>query len=217
MWTELLDRINYQGTPNPDLTSLFQLHECHVRSVPFENLDIQNKVAIKLDLLHLYHKVVRFKRGGFCYELNHLFYHLLKEVGFELNMVSARVFDENEPGPEYDHLTLIVFIANKEWLADVGFGDLFVTPIEITKEKVQFDGRNYFKLEKMGHSWLPWMSTDGDHYEKKYQFSTIPRDIDEFRIKQYFWGYSTESTVCCFSQERELRSPGSLKSLTRAV
>ena len=57
-------------------------------NVPFENLDIQNK--IKIDLDNLFDKIVIRNRGGFCYELNGLFYKLLKQIGFAVRMVSAR-------------------------------------------------------------------------------------------------------------------------------
>ncbi|MDW3193188.1 MAG: arylamine N-acetyltransferase [Cytophagales bacterium] len=181
MWAELLQRIGYQGALNPDKETLFALHECHVRSVPFENLDVQHQVEIKLDIPHLFHKVVTQKRGGFCYELNHLFYHLLKEIGFKVSMVSGRTYDDDELGPEFDHLALVIALDEKLWLVDVAFGDLFITPVEITNEKGQTDGRNYFRLEKVGHDWLLWMSSDGGQFEKKYQFSTIPRTIDEFQ------------------------------------
>lgn len=193
MWTKLLDRINYQGALNPDRETLFALHECHIRSVPFENLDVQNKVEIKLDLPHLFHKVVTQKRGGFCYELNHLFYHLLKAIGFEVSLLSGRTYDDENLGPEFDHLALAIDMDDKVWLADVAFGDLFLIPLEIVEEQVQNDGRNFFKLDKLGSSWLLWMSSDGIQFEKKYQFSTIPRTIDEFQDQCHWKQYSPDS------------------------
>lgn len=41
-------------------------------SVPFENLDIMNKIEIQLDKDYLWEKVVCRRRGGICYELNGL-------------------------------------------------------------------------------------------------------------------------------------------------
>lgn len=189
MWDKLLDRINFNGELIPDQATLFELHECHVRAVPFENQDVQNHVEIQLDLSHLFQKVVTNRRGGFCYELNYLFYQFLKYTGFAVEMISARTYDEEALGPEFDHLALMISLKEKLWLADVGFGDLFVIPIEIVANKVQFDGRHYFKLEQTAKTWLLLMSKDGKQYEKKYQFNTRPRDISEFedqcRWKQY--------------------------------
>ncbi len=192
MWTELLNRINFEGVPSPDLASLFRLHEFHVRSVPFENIDVQQKVPIRLELGHLYEKVAINKRGGFCYELNYLFFELLSEIGFNVNMISARVFD-SDPGPEFDHLALLVVLADHLWLCDVGFGDLFVKPVMVIPDKVQSDGRNHFKLEEIEESWLLWMSSDGIEFEKKYQFSAISRSIVEFKDQCHFKQFSPES------------------------
>ncbi len=193
MWKQLLERINYSGELTPDLAVLFDLHEHHVRNVPFENQDVQHEVRIKLDLPHLFRKVVEHRRGGFCYELNHLFYHLLKNTGFAVEMISARTYDEEELGPEFDHLALLIALDNKFWLADVGFGDLFVTPVEVVADKVQFDGRHHFKVERTAESWLLLMSKDGKEYEKKYQFSTITRSIAEFEDQCHWKQYDPES------------------------
>ena len=52
-------------------------------------------------------KIVEEKRGGFCYELNGLFYELLEEIGFQSKIISARVSQgKGEFGAEYDHLAI---------------------------------------------------------------------------------------------------------------
>ena len=35
-----LERIGFQGTARADRETLFQLHEAHFKTVPYENLDI---------------------------------------------------------------------------------------------------------------------------------------------------------------------------------
>lgn len=189
-----LNRIGFSGEISPRLDALRDLHECHVRKVPFENLDVQNKVLIQLNENHLIEKVVTQKRGGFCYELNYLFGKLLTQLGFQVKMVSARVYDDEAPGPEFDHLALIVQTEDKRWLADVGFGDLFVTPIALDSEQVQFDGRNYFKLQKKDpETYLLSMSTDGKGFEKKYSFTLLGRVISDFQEQCDFKQFSPES------------------------
>ena len=84
------ERIKYEGLTDTTFEVLSKLQELHLMNVPFENLDIQNH--IKIDLDNLFNKIVVRKRGGFCYELNGLFYQLLKEIGFAAKMVSARVY-----------------------------------------------------------------------------------------------------------------------------
>ncbi len=178
---QYLERIDFNANPNTDLMTLNRLHQSHVTTVPFENLDIHLKRKILLEKDHLFEKVVASCRGGFCYELNYLFHSLLEELGFSVKIISARIFDDNKIGPEYDHMALVVDLNEDYWLADVGFGDLFVTPLKINYESEQYDGRNYFLIEKLeGESFLLSMSSDGKDYVKKYQFNLIEHAISQF-------------------------------------
>lgn len=76
---QYLKRLKYQEQTDVGLTTLTGLHRHHVLSIPFKNLDIHLNRPIKLDLASIYTKVVLNMRGGFCYELNFLFYNLLKK------------------------------------------------------------------------------------------------------------------------------------------
>src|SRR5262249_42653824 len=120
-----LDRIAYRGPRDVSLETLRDLHRAHLLSTPFENLDIHASCPIVLDARHLYEKIVRRGRGGFCYELNGLFALLLRELGFRVTLLSAGVArDAGGFGPDFDHLALRVELETA-WLADVGFGESF--------------------------------------------------------------------------------------------
>ncbi len=75
-----LERIKYDGDVTVSLEVLSKIQVLHLMSVPFENLDIQNKIKINLD--NLFDKIITRKRGGFCYELNGSFYTLAKTNWF---------------------------------------------------------------------------------------------------------------------------------------
>lgn len=155
------------------------LHKQHVHQIPFENLDIFYKRLFNLDLVDVYQKVITDHRGGFCYELNLLFNWLLKEVGFLGRVIAARIFEgQGTLGPEFDHMAVYVK-TGKDFLVDVGYGDLFITPIEI-RSGTQWDGRNYFKIEKLNAlEYLLLMSPDGLAYQKRYMFSLdVVKDAD---------------------------------------
>jgi N-hydroxyarylamine O-acetyltransferase len=82
-------------------------------------------------------------------------------------------------GPEYDHMSIYVK-TDKDYLADVGFGDLFVRPLEI-RAGIQNDGRNYFKIEKYtDKDYLLSMSADGMNYQSKYTFNLTEAPISSF-------------------------------------
>src|SRR6187397_3354830 len=102
-----LQRINYRGEQTPTAATLRELHRAHLLTVPFENLDIHLGRPIVLEQGALFDKIVRRRRGGFCYELNGLFAALLYKLGFDVTMLSAGVARaDGSYGPEFDHLTL---------------------------------------------------------------------------------------------------------------
>jgi N-hydroxyarylamine O-acetyltransferase len=64
---EYCERIGYAGPLVATSETLRALQRAHMYAVPFENLDIHGGPEIVLDLDRLFDKVVRRRRGGFCY------------------------------------------------------------------------------------------------------------------------------------------------------
>lgn len=58
---------------NIDKASLDYFMERYMMTVPFENINVQNQVPISVNINDLLDKVINQHRGGFCYEMNHLF------------------------------------------------------------------------------------------------------------------------------------------------
>ena len=86
-----LDRIRHTGSTTPTLETLRTIHRAHMLAVPFENLDIALGRKIVVDEEAFLRKVVEQHRGGFCYELNGAFAALLRGLGFQVTLLSARV------------------------------------------------------------------------------------------------------------------------------
>jgi N-hydroxyarylamine O-acetyltransferase len=191
--TSYLNRITYQGKPQPNMDTLFKLHRLHVMNVPFENLDIHLGREIKIDCSYVYNKVVVESRGGFCYELNYLFNWLLKALGYTCEIISARIYNaQGQPGPLYDHMCLLVDLGEK-YIADVGFGDLLLQPVKI-RPGVQSDGRNHFIIEQLSDKeYQLSMSSNREAFEKKYIFSTQPEPMHHFEHQCYLKQYSEDS------------------------
>jgi len=138
-----LERIHHTRHVKPDADTLCELQLAHMQSVPFENLDIGLKRMIQINERDIWNKLVVNKRGGFCYELNGLFAWLLKQIGFNVTYLNARVFNrEGNLGIEFDHLALLVQAPSQHerWLADVGFGDSFNKPLRFEEREEQVQG-----------------------------------------------------------------------------
>jgi N-hydroxyarylamine O-acetyltransferase len=119
--------------PAPTLDFLAYLQAQHLLTTPFENLSVMGDEPIVLSSAALFDKIVNRRRGGFCYELNGLFAALLSHLGFSVQMVSAQVYQAEQPtfGPPFDHLALLVTLGETRYLVDVGFGDSCRTPLLI--------------------------------------------------------------------------------------
>lgn len=169
------------------------LQRKHLLTVPFENLDIHWKRPIILDIDRFYEKIVLNGRGGFCYELNGLFNELLVSLGFKTRLVSARVFNGTEHGPEYDHAAIIVTIDEDEYLADVGFGDFTAEPLRFSLGAEQQDPTGIFVIRRFDDEYFEVAKRDGEVWKSQYIFKDIARDLSEFAEMCDFQQYSPES------------------------
>ncbi len=175
-----LARIGYGGSCAPVAETLRALHRAHLEAVPFENLDIHLGRPVVLDETSLYDKIVRQRRGGFCYELNGLFAALLRCLGFGVTLLSARVVDESgEVTPEFDHLTLKVEEGGP-WLADVGFGDVFSEPLRLEESDVQVHDGTAYRVLAQGTDRLMSRCEPGGDWQDRYHFSLTPRRLGDF-------------------------------------
>lgn len=177
-----LDRIQYTGNTSPDLEVLTNLQTHHLLNIPFENLDIHYGNPIVLDIEKIFTKIVERYRGGFCYELNGLFYELLIGLGFTAKRVSARVFDsgKNSYGAEFDHLAIVVEIDRQAYLTDVGFGDFAFRPLKIEPDIVQVDGAEKFILERYQNEYYRVSGWGPEGWLPEYIFSLPARDLNAF-------------------------------------
>jgi N-hydroxyarylamine O-acetyltransferase len=114
-----LERIGLNGRPG-----LAELHRAHVASIPFENLDPHAGLPVSLELEDLQRKLVRERRGGYCFEQNLLLKAALEALGAQVDAMLARVKRGAPAGVvrPRSHLVLRVLLDGERWLADVGLG-----------------------------------------------------------------------------------------------
>ena len=177
-----LNRIQIDKPEAPSLPFLAKLQAQHLLTAPFENLSIGRGERIVLAEDLLVNKIVQRQRGGFCYELNGAFAWLLKNLGFNVTRISARVYNssENAFGPEFDHMALIVQL-DQPYLVDVGFGDSARQPLALPAgEATDVSGR--YRI-------LPVEAERGEYHLQKWEengwashfaFTTTPHTLADY-------------------------------------
>jgi len=188
-----LKRISYRGSVRPSIDVLRRLHVRHLLSVPFENLDIQLGRPIILDQESFYNKIVRDRRGGYCYELNGCFAWLLRELGFRVSMLSARVAGKNGGfSPDFDHMTLLVRL-KEPWLVDVGFGDSFTEPKQLDTTRLQLDNRELYRIAKKNQERVLSRWDEIGVWDPQYSFTVRPRKLADFNARNRYQQSSPKS------------------------
>lgn len=191
---EYLSRINAgPEILGPTVESLRFLQRKHLLAVPFENLDIHWQKPIIIDIDKFYEKVVTNRRGGFCYELNGPFNELLRSLGFQTRLISARVFNGTEFGPEFDHAAIIATIGDDEYLADVGFGEFSTEPLIFSLGAEQHDPAGIFVVRRFNDEYFEVAKRDGGDWKSEYIFKDIPRELSEFAEICDFQQHSPDS------------------------
>jgi N-hydroxyarylamine O-acetyltransferase len=190
-----LKRIKVLTNIQVDLSTLFILQKNHLLNVPFENLDIHNGKEIKLNPDLLYQKVVMNKRGGFCYELNGLLYHLLKEIGFEVKLISGRVYQKDANyGPEFDHLAIIATINGDHYLVDVGFGKFSLEPLLLKMNCILEDQFGQFEFDRYDTEYFRINQRTNGLLNPLYIFKDLARNLEDFEDMCHYHQRSAESS-----------------------
>lgn len=177
--SDYLARIGLEEAPALTAEGLRSLHVAQVRSIPFENISPFLGEAVKIGPADLQAKLVHSARGGYCFELNGLFFLALQSCGFPVRPLLGRVFNgKPEPGPRTHQLSLVE-VEGEEWIADVGFGGPGLTePIRLKEQELEQGHRMIRLRHDPLWGWVFEQNTDGA-WEPIYAFTLDhTRDID---------------------------------------
>lgn len=194
-----LGRIGYRGAVEPTAVVLSEIHWAHLQAVPFENLDIcPLGRRISFELADLQDKIVRRRRGGFCYELNGLLAAVLREIGFDVTCVSVQFVGWDPPSPPFDHMALLVRPAASahRYLADVGCGEGSpARPLILHDghEEGQPETAFGYRLSRTVDGWRYDFRRGGEDWNAQYAFDETPRTQDEFLPRCRFQDGSPDS------------------------
>ena len=174
-------RIGFTGALAPSHECLQRLIKCHAMAIPFENIEVLAKRVPLLDNDGLQRKMVRQRRGGYCFEQNQLFRGVLQACGFDAHPLEARI----RVGVPADvvtartHLATRVVLDGVDHLVDVGCGGVApLAPLSLASRGEQLAGTGTFRFADVeGDVMLRTLTVDGwiDCYRL---LPTAPHPID---------------------------------------
>lgn len=183
-----LARIGYGGGGQPTLETLRGLVAAHATAIPFENLDVLLGRGVPLEPEALVDKLVRRRRGGYCFEHNRLLCHVLEALGFEVAGLAGRVLwnrPEDEPLPR-THMLLRVVLPEGDFLADVGFGGLTLTgPLRLETGPEQQTPHEPHRLVAAGSETELQVRLDGG-WTRLYRFNLTAQLPVDYEMANWF-------------------------------
>ena len=152
-----LERIGCTEKITLDLKGLDSLIYAHQLSVPYENTDIyEYGLPIRLEADALSRKIIEERRGGYCFELNGLFFSLLYTLGFDAYPCSCRVMKNSGSLAPIRHRGTSVRLDKQLYYCDVGYGGRMYPGAVLIREKNRQERMGEeFWMEQYDESW--WM------------------------------------------------------------
>ena len=183
-----LSRIGLQVPEEPSLDALRRIQENHIYAIPVENLDIiKGRLPLSLEIDALADKVINRRRGGISFELNVLLADALKDLGYDVKLMSAR---HPKYGHEFDHAFLMVAIPGDEgmWLVDVGYTEGFRTPLLFDDRMWQGDGRDEYTFMRDTRDEEVWqlLRRRSGEIDLVYSFKLREHEAQEY-VEQCAW------------------------------
>ena len=150
-------RIGFTGALAARRDVLERLILCHAAAIPFENIEVLARRVPKLDLAGLQDKMLRQRRGGYCFEQNTLFRTVLQAAGFEAHPMEARI----RSGVPADvvtartHLATRVVLDGVDHLVDVGCSTVApLAPLALSGRDEQRAGTGAYRFVDVGDQLL---------------------------------------------------------------
>lgn len=158
--SRFLERIGMDPQTKIEKTVDFlgQVQTSCVLRIAYENLDILENKPLNLSPEALYEKIVLRGRGGYCFELNGLLTHMLREMGFSVSERFARFLRGEADIPMRRHRVTIVHMDDGDYLCDIGVGLVAPRlPLKMEEHTIQTqNGETYRFTRDDRHGWILW-------------------------------------------------------------
>ena len=181
-------RIGFAGAAAPTLAALREIHRLHSEAIPFENLAAFLGEPVRLDLASLEEKLVARGRGGWCFEHNLYFSHVLEAMGYRVRRLAARVRWNVPPGvvTARSHMLLEVDLGGEPWIADVGFGGQSLTaPLRLAPHVEQETPHETFRLVPQGEGFVVEARVEGE-WRALYFFERHEQQLADYEVSNWY-------------------------------
>lgn len=181
-------RIGYRGEIAPTMPVLRALALHHAQAIPFENLDPFLGLPVSLDPADVEDKLVFRRRGGYCFEQNLLLGHVLRQIGFEVVDLAARVLwsQPEDARTARSHMLLAVELGGGRRLVDVGFGGQTLTGVlDLRADTAQATPHGDFRLLRDGDQWRMQCLVQGQ-WRTLYRFDFAAQYPVDYEVSNYY-------------------------------
>jgi len=189
-------RIGFSGKAEPTMETLSRLQELHPAAIPFENLGAFLGEEIPLDIASLQGKLVHGGRGGWCFEQNLLFAQVLREIGFDLTTLAARV-RWNQPADAArprSHMLMAVHMKEGNFIADVGFGGLVLTaPLRLETGTEQQTPHEPFRLSEPKPGTYLVEARIAGAWQALYAFDLHEQTLPDYEVSNWYLAHHPQS------------------------
>jgi N-hydroxyarylamine O-acetyltransferase len=183
------DRIGYDGTRAPTLETLRAIQLLHPQAIAFENLNPLLTLPVRLDIESLQEKLIRSRRGGYCFEHNGLLLHALRALGFRVTGLAARVV-WNQPDPSAttarSHMVLKVELEEGTYIADVGFGMSPTAPLRLVPDIAQETPHESFRLLESNGVYTLQCNLKGHQWMSFYLFDLQEQAPVDYQVANHY-------------------------------
>jgi N-hydroxyarylamine O-acetyltransferase len=148
----------------PSRALLDELHEAHVRTFTFDNLDVLLDQHPGVDFEAVQAKFVGRGRGGYCFEHSTIFAAVLERLGYDVRRRLGRVGDPATGAQQgRTHMVVEVLLDGDRLLCDPGFGVSRLRPM-LLADGVEDDylGWRYRVRRTASGGWALDRHRDGD-------------------------------------------------------
>ena len=216
---DYLFRIGIGDQPRATIEDLAKVQHGHRLSIPFENLDVRLGRGISVDDDAIFDKLVTQKRGGYCFEHNALLRWALREMGFDVRPLLARVWLFATETPPKTHTLNLVTINGDEWIADAGFGSSYCPPMPLHEGACVkgADGAEHRLVIDADHGWMLQIKLVGQSAFKNEFSFTLDKVADLDLAMSNHWTATSPLSRFLHSVIVNISTPDGMINLNNAM